>query len=473
MTVFLSCAAAWVFSSVFPDAGHALNVPMKLHLRDSQGASKKDSRYYRQEMTNYVDLQYWGNLDIGNQVVQGLLDTGSYELLVCSEAAKGCGKAAVYKHSDSTEVVGFRGLHVYGSGWAASQIVTDTVAITGAPSSAGLVQEEQYFWEILRTYMPVIASGNFQAIVGLGPPEIPDQDARMNANAAKLHNGVENTYASQQAARNLSAKADYLENHSTLLESWDVRVFSVCLLRPYEAPGYLMWNDEDTQDAYASLFRFVEVTAERYWGARLTQAHVGDTDLGCATGCGAIVDSGTSLILVDPDSWQTMHDFLVNEQAAGNLAPDCSNLDELPDLEFQMSGVDFRLPPQSYVGEVSGDVPPGLEPFFPNSEYSACELLLSPIESSTQGGPLWIVGMPFFREYYTMFDLGRNPRSRRSRGMYTAPVGEECNPVNIDDEANARPTVQSQRRTVRNVERSKVRIPEWAVLASRAGSIKI
>lgn len=477
----------FVASSAVLYAGHALNGPLQLDTLEGQtdsGSSASTtgsaSRYFKQKLTNYVDLQYWGDLDVGSQVVQGILDTGSYELLVCSEDSVGCGKAAVYEHSESTEEIGYYGFHFYGSGSTFSQIVTDTVAVTGAPASAGLSKTDQYLWEILRTYMPVITEGNFQAIVGLGPPEVPDEDARANAENVDYWSGyygdlAEDSDLAQGLVSNTSAKADFLEEEPTLVESWNVKAFSVCLQRPYETPGYLFWNDEDTRISQSSLFSYVEVTGDRTWGATVTQVAVGGTSLGCGKSCGAIVDSGTSLLMVDPETWDNMYDYLLDQQASGNLAQDCSNLDQLPDLVFHMGNVEFRLPPQSYVGIAAGTVPEGLQSFFPNAEdgeYALCELLLAPIYSTTSSGPLWIVGMPFFREYYTMFDLGDNPRDPKSRAMYTSAVGDDCEPAHYED-VSMSIMVQEQRKVARRVDRSKVRIPAWALTANRTGHMRM
>lgn len=474
--IFRRCASALLAVSSLLYAGHALSAREQLLSR-----AEKGSRYYKQTLTNLVDLQYWGDLDIGNQVIQGILDTGSYELLVCSKDAKGCGKAAVYKHGQSTEVLDVYGFHFYGSGTTFSRMVTDTVAVTGAPSSAGLAQEEQYLWEILRTYMPVIEEGNFQAIVGLGPPEVPDDDAMANAEFVEewydsVDAGILTDGMAKSVAGNASAKADYLAEYPTLLESWDVRAFSVCLQRPYESPGYLVWNDEDTRASQPDLFRYVALSGDRTWGTRVTDASVGGTSLGCGKGCGAIVDSGTSLVMVDPETFDKMYNFLVDAQKAGDLATDCSNLDQLPDLVFKMDGGEFRLPPQSYVGTIGGVIPQPLRTYFPKApasgEFAACEILLSPIDAKTEDGPLWIVGMPFFREYYTTFDLGDNPRDPKSRAIYTAPAGDNCNPTHYEDVVEST-YVQSQRKAVRTVDLAKVRIPMWARTASKRGHMRM
>merc|ERR1719387_3411301 len=59
-------------------------------------------------------------------------------------------------------------------------------------------------------------------------------------------------------------------------------------------------------------------------------------------------------------------------------------------------------------------------------EDSKCQLLIMDVGTSmTQFGPMWLLGMPFFREYYTSFDLGTQTRERK---MFVARADKDCQP---------------------------------------------
>merc|ERR1740138_1697048 len=56
---------------------------------------------HRQKMHNTQNTQYAADIDIGPHRVQGIFDTGSFELLVLSERCEHC-HATPYDHADSS-----------------------------------------------------------------------------------------------------------------------------------------------------------------------------------------------------------------------------------------------------------------------------------------------------------------------------------------------------------------------------------
>merc|ERR1719498_145592 len=63
-------------------------------------------------------------------------------------------------------------------------------------------------------------------------------------------------------------------------------------------------------------------------------------------------------------------------------------------------------------------------------KVTKCAPLFMKIEKMTQVGPMWILGMPFFRHYYTTFDTA-------SRTLYTAPTKADCTPLGGAGDNNA------------------------------------
>lgn len=105
--------------------------------------------------------------------------------------------------------------------------------------------------------------------------------------------------------------------------------------------------------------------------------------------CQFVVDTGTSIITGPSDKINPMIEKI------GNVSSDCSNIDSLPTLEFKINGETYTLEPEYYVLKVADS---------PGGPYE-CELGLMALN---QLG-LWILGDPFLRKYYTVFDRTTDP----------------------------------------------------------------
>lgn len=105
----------------------------------------------------------------------------------------------------------------------------------------------------------------------------------------------------------------------------------------------------------------------------------------------------------------------------------------MPDLVFELDGKKYSMPPQSYIGIIYGNLPARAENWFPGRTQTVrgCELLLMDTgKLATELGPLWIIGMPFFRYYYTVFDLKSEPK------IWTAAADDDCVPQGAEMHSN-------------------------------------
>jgi len=125
-----------------------------------------------------------------------------------------------------------------------------------------------------------------------------------------------------------------------------------------------------------------------YWLITGSDIKVSGVSAGVCSNCALVVDTGTS-ILTGPTA-------SVNPLIAkiGTVNSDCSNIKDLPTISFTFNGIDFPLEPEFYVLQGPDD-----------SGNNVCQLGL---EGLDVGLPLWILGDPFLRKYYTVFDRANN-----------------------------------------------------------------
>jgi hypothetical protein len=286
---------------------------------------------YRQAMTNFADAQYVAYLDIGEQTVGAVLDTGSFEMVVFSSSCYACGQAAKYRGRDSrTYTKGKRETEqAYGSGTAFSHDATDDVKLGPFGSS------DQAFWEVIDADMPVLATAKFNAVVGLGPPETPAVDAWSGAESAArtmvdhITQGIQENSEIDWAMSKFDL-AVQSNRRGTVLRNFGVTSFSICIGAKPGADGYFVWNDSSHVD-FPERFVRLPVTGAHTWTVDLSEVRLtpslrhfedGPIDVGCSAEqpCSAMIDSGTALLVVPSFAVDVL------SKQANKLNDDCSNI---------------------------------------------------------------------------------------------------------------------------------------------------
>ncbi|RKP35400.1 aspartic peptidase domain-containing protein [Dimargaris cristalligena] len=152
---------------------------------------------------------------------------------------------------------------------------------------------------------------------------------------------------------------------------------------------------------------YIPVTRQLYWEVALTGVGLAnamnilpaDQDQLELSSQSAIIDTGTSLILMNADDAETINDALgaTRDSSSSSMFSITCQLDELPVVHIQMNGISFPLPPEAYVIDNGSD---------------SCK-------SGFGVGSLpqrWIVGNTFLRYYYSVFDAKNH---RVGFGKYT------------------------------------------------------
>mmetsp|Transcript_31054 Transcript_31054/g.92236 ORF Transcript_31054/g.92236 Transcript_31054/m.92236 type:complete len:434 (-) Transcript_31054:137-1438(-) len=141
---------------------------------------------------------------------------------------------------------------------------------------------------------------------------------------------------------------------------------------------------EVKKELMASELFWAPVTTPGYWQVEMREVFLGKEKLGLCSGeshCQVAVDTGTSLLAAPSDVVATLVDTL-------SVNSDCSNIQSLPDLTFNVNGHMLSLAAEDYVAQ-SGNT---------------CTLGLMSLDIPPPRGPLFIFGDPFLRKYYTVYD---------------------------------------------------------------------
>jgi len=418
---------------------------------------------YRQSLQNLGDVQYTGEVEVGGQKLQGILDTGSFELLVLSKECQVCGDPAKLFDSDNSqnfhegdEIV----QHSFGSGTTMSSRGFDTVRV------GPLESKNQAFWQVFDAMMPILEESTFGAIVGVGPPdsaskieEQEDGGAEVPMAMTKMHNKQNLQMTGKPASPEVSS----------VCSQFGVQTFSVCIGQQTGSHGFFVWDDAPPHEQGRE-FTAVEVAGEIHWAGRMTDVQMGhdvakDSFTLCKDGCAAVIDSGTSLIAAPSSVIQEVEEALVS------LREDCSNLGDMPDLVFELGGQKFSLPPDAYIGQIVNHGAPALKDilhFRFRSRHYTCVPLFMNIDVDSQLGPMWILGLPFFRKYYTTFSFDTKV-SPVKKFMSMALADDECNPADSSALLGGKRSDMQPKK----IDLSQLRVPRWAEEAMKHGRVTV
>eukprot|EP00931_Biecheleriopsis_adriatica_P017139 TRINITY_DN12391_c0_g2_i1.p1 TRINITY_DN12391_c0_g2~~TRINITY_DN12391_c0_g2_i1.p1 ORF type:complete len:533 (+),score=126.29 TRINITY_DN12391_c0_g2_i1:68-1666(+) len=341
------------------------------------------STEYELELDNHLNVQYSGLFTIGMQELQAIYDTGSFEVLALSTRCTKCVRTLeMYndKASDSfrespREVIAE---HEFVSGSVTTAEGFETLRLGRKDSP--VIANDMTFWMVQKHELKFWKTGNaiFSAIVGL-------------SHVKSIPEGF---------------GGDMRETRS-MLEEMHLDAFALCYRRGggQYRPGLLKYGPTVSGMAHDPGFQSVDVSGDSHWATKLSQFKVDldgiDTSSMCKPSCGALIDSGTSL-LTFPRSASHLTQALKDK-----VRSDCSNLDELPTLYFELDGAEVVLPPRAYIFQVE------------SGGELKCKGAFMKVDKESQFGEVFILGMPFLRYYFTIFD-------REQKQVHIAPATEDC-----------------------------------------------
>ncbi|NXH21495.1 PEPA protein, partial [Bucco capensis] len=309
-------------------------------------------------LQNYMDNEYFGTISIGTpgQQFTVMFDTGSSNLWVPSVycSSRACSNHNLFNPSESSTFVGTNESVsiAYGTGSMTGVLGYDTVTVAGIEVTNqifGLTETEpgDFFY-----YCP------FDGILGLAFPSI--------------------------ASAGATPVFDNMMTEDLVAED----LFSVYLSKDGQSGSFVLFGAIDSSYTTNGI-TWIPLSAETYWQITMDSVYIGDEPVACTSGCQAIVDTGTSLLVV-PNSILNSLLAALGSDSSGRIS--CSAVSMLPDVVYYLNGNAFPVPPSAYVIESEGD----------------CMLGFEGMDVPTESGELWILGDVFIRQYYVVFNRANN-----------------------------------------------------------------
>jgi hypothetical protein len=338
----------------------------------------------RMKSQNLHALQYYGEVEVGTppQKFTVIFDTGSGHLLLPSER---CNSTACARHKrflankSSTDIrIGWAETPLeppedendrdtkeisFAMGRAKGQFLRDKVCLGGFCGTADFV-------ELTEESNNPFRDAKWDGVVGLG--QALSEEPEFNV-------------------------FEMLANSST--PQMQKPIFAVFLGRTMSDDSEISFGGV-REDRMSGPMTWVDVSEEGYWQFAFADFAVDGKPTGICKdrvggGCQAVLDTGSSLMMGprgDLDQILRLINF------GTDTTTNCTAKTKFPKLGFMIDGKLFEMDADDYMDrKYDASLPEGTD---------SCWAHLMPI-GDTGRGPLFVLGMPFLRKFYTAYDIGQ------------------------------------------------------------------
>jgi hypothetical protein len=334
-----------------------------------QGIERIESRYSKYNpdapdpvpIHNFEDAQFYGPIAVGTkgQTLNVIFDTGSSNLWVPSKKCTNCGLHPRYDSSKSSTYVanGTSFKIQYASGPVSGFLSQDSVTVGDVTTKSNLFAEITDVSGLGAAY----AIGKFDGILGM---------AYQSISVDKIPTIFQNML--EQKVIDEPVFAFYLSDDTTKL-------------------GELDFGGTDPQH-YSGDLTYVPVISQTYWTIGMDDFKINGKSYTQVRK--AVVDSGTSLLAGPVADIKAIaaavgaHAFI-----KGEFLIDCGKITSGVPVDIVLSGQTYTLQPKDYIIDAGS---------------GTCLLGMIGLDVPAPIGPFWILGDPWIRKFYSVFDFGQN-----------------------------------------------------------------
>ncbi|KAH8291800.1 hypothetical protein KR054_000742 [Drosophila jambulina] len=311
----------------------------------------------RVALNSRQNLEYYGNISMGTpeQNFTVIFDTGSSDTWLpssnCPKSNAVCQRHRRYNSSrSSTHLPDGRNFTLkYGFGSVAVYLSRDTLHF-GSVDVPGLV-----FGEAVFLHQPAFDAVSFDGLVGLSLGSLSSYNTT--------------PFLELLCAQRLVAEC----------------IFSVYLRRvPGEsASGEILIGGFD-KSLFEEELHYVPIIESDSWKLEISQTVVGNSTIGGQQG--AILDTGTSMVLMPQDTYNSLLKALPARLQGGNYVLTCRQ-PSLPHINLHIGGKVFPLTSDDYLVELD------------ENHKKICVLAVAPLKYD-----FWVLGNVFLWRYYSVYD---------------------------------------------------------------------
>ena len=330
-------------------------------------------------LKSYYSTEYYGPITIGTPPQNFLIDfdTGSSTLWVPSSfcTSANCAPHHKYNHGKSaTYIEGGAKIEIYyGIGQDSGFVSIDTVTV------ADLSATKLPFGEITEMSSDQ-KTDPADGIMGLAWPALSVDGLPMYINEIFKQGGI--------------------TDHS----------FSFFLTsKPNQAGSQLILGGVDPE-YYTGTINYHSVLYETYWTLNINDIRFGGVDVSQGLYTTAIADTGTSLLVAS----DVLADPFFKIIGSKNNFP-CNKISTLPNAEFILDGINYQVPPQNYIIEIT------------QFGKTSCFVGIVGADLSGLANRAIILGDVFLKTFYTHFDIAgsRVGFAQARQPGSDAPIGEK------------------------------------------------